>query len=505
MFAQAHGMGSIPNLLLSGEPTPLYHYASYAMPGGISALMNATAFDVLTSFQLPFGILLSGLAAYILGGGIWGKWPGVAATVAVILIPDAYEQGFGNKFLSYQFHLQSAVTSGYGLCCVAVAWAFILNGCRNGKKAFIVMGYAFAALSIAYKAHLFVANAFLILIYPALFFEGLRLRSRLLVAVLLSIVFAYVLTISQHVHGLPTLRLDASYARGYSDVLLYSYDPGTWKQFVRTALGGREGWDLAPRMGVMILLSTFGGWLAAASAAGFCLRGRCRPVVLLFPLFVVMNYGLMAVGLAADASGKWNPEEMLNRPLIWAFFAVAAWTGAGLYVLGIGEGVPKGWRARGVAVGCTLGCMGWPLAFGPRLETMPAWNGLGDRKVFNSAPTALVTACRYIRANSGKGDIVQDSEGDPTLMVTGLTEREAFVATPGKDGEGARRKAELVRWDFMKDERGIAAYAVRSGVGWYVLRPQTKVEWPDALLKKAVFDTEGYRVFCFGKREEGGF
>ncbi len=494
MFAQAHGLGSIPNLLLSGEPTPLYHYAGYVAPGALSNWLGASAFEMLTSFQMPFGILLGGLGAYALGGAAWGKWPGVAGTVAVVLLPDAYQQGFGNKFLSYQFHEQAAVTAGYGLACMALGWMFTVDGCKNAKRGSVLLGYVFAAICVAYKAHLFVANACLILIYPAFFFAGLKMSSRALIGALLASLFLYVVSVSQRVGGVPTLRLDGSYAKVYSGILLYSYDTGFWKRFFLWALGGQTGMSLDARLGAMILVSTFGLWLLACPAAWLMLRKRAHPAVLFLPLFVVANYVLMGVGLAGDASGKWNAEELLNRPLIWAYFAVAAWTGAGLYAALVGSGGPKGTAGRVVAFACAAGCMAWPMRLAPKLQTMPAWSSSADWKIFNTAPTAAVEACKYIRTHSVASDVVQDSECDPTLMVTGLSERQEFVATPGKDGEGARRREELSKLAGMTDERRIDAFAARHRIGWFLLRPETRVSWPDATLQKTVFQSGGYRV-----------
>ena len=78
--------------------------------------VNLAAF---VGFLLPFGILLSGLAALSLADSVWGRCAGIAATLAVTLLPEAYQQGFGNKWLSYHFLQQAAPDGLYGvaLCC----------------------------------------------------------------------------------------------------------------------------------------------------------------------------------------------------------------------------------------------------------------------------------------------------------------------------------------------------------------------------------------------------
>ncbi len=46
----------------------------------------------------------------------------------------------------------------------------------------------------------------------------------------------------------------------------------------------------------------------------------------LFPVLVTATYLIMALGLALDDRTAHMPDELLHRPLVWAYFAVAAWT-----------------------------------------------------------------------------------------------------------------------------------------------------------------------------------
>ena len=63
-----------------------------------------------------------------------------------------------------------------------------------------------------------------------------------------------------------------------------------------------------------------------------------------------------------------------------------------------------------------------PLAWAHNLLTLP-WEGYDSYRAMNPVPSDLVKACSYIRKNSQSGDVVQDSENDPRLWVTGLAER----------------------------------------------------------------------------------
>src|SRR5271166_5653813 len=232
-FAQSHGLGSISNLRMTGTPPSLSHYASYFMPATVVSLTGATAFDAFASFQLPFGVLLTGLAAFALAASLWGPWPGLAASCAVIILPDAYQQGFGNRYLSYNFVQQVNLAGLYGVACAAAAWIFILHGCKSGRYGSIIIGYALILLTVAYKSPIFIANAFLAMIYPCLFFKGLGARPRSLIAVAFVALFVVAVWLSQKVEGVPTLRPDLSFrsASGYAIIVLKAYDPGFLKSF----------------------------------------------------------------------------------------------------------------------------------------------------------------------------------------------------------------------------------------------------------------------------------
>ena len=225
-FAQSHGFWTIQDVGMAGAPARLYHYAIYILPATVSSLTGSGAVEIYAGFLLPFGILLSGLAAFCLSSSIWGKWPGVAAAAALLMIPDSFQQGFGNRYLSYNFLQQVNPGGLYGVSCVALAWLFVLDGCRRNRYLSIFLGYLFIGVSLVYKAQFFVANAFLILIYPCLFLSSVPGRRRLLVGVLLAALFFVAVAMSQGIQGMPTLRLHGGGAGGeYPLIVAGNYDP----------------------------------------------------------------------------------------------------------------------------------------------------------------------------------------------------------------------------------------------------------------------------------------
>ncbi len=503
-FAQAHGIRTIHDIRMSEAPAQIYHFASYLSAAAVSVLTGAPAIDVYSSFQLPLGIFLTGLAAFSLVASIWGGWPALAAAVAVVLVPDAYQQGFANRYLSYNFLAQVNLGMLYGIACAAIAWVFTLDGCRRGKVVSLLVGYLFLGVCLLYKAHIFVANAFLILLYPCLFFPGIRPRWRVIMGLGLAGIFVSVVVFSQTMARVPVMRLDGSGIGWYVVQLLGDFDDGLLKTFFTQVFKHEQHSKPVEGLYVaaMLLLSTFGLWIAASSVVVAAGRTKFTAAILCFPLLIMINYLVMSIGLALDTRGVGTPDELLNRPLVWAYFAVVAWTAGGGYYLAVGNDLPRGRAARtGLAALLCFSMVG-PLVFSKNLQTFPARQGKARYEDFNAVPLCLVRAAQYIRVHSRADEIIQDSENDRRFVVTALSERQLFAgesifARPGKElqqrldglaGFRARRTAEELR-----------SYAASHKISWYLLQPSTAVAWPASFLQQAVFECDGFRVYRFAK------
>lgn len=501
--AQAHDLKAMPVILMSDSPTPMYHYAMYVTPAALSVFTKSSAYITFVSFLVPFGVLLSGLAAFSLASSVWGRWPGLAATFAITLLPDAYQQGFGTKWLSYHFFAQVAPSGLYGIACVAIAWMFVLDGCKVARVGLILCGYVFLIITIVYKAQFFVANAFLLMIYPCLFFPGVRMRWRLVSAIVLVGIFCFVVTLSQNVDRVPTLRLDGSALKPYALFLLGHSDPGLFKSFYQAfLLPTQPSVIFAFYATTMLLLYTFGVWTAICLFTLLVLRATIQPAAILFPLFVVVNYLIMSLGLAMDTKAVGQPEELLHRPFVWAYFVVAAWSGAAAYSCMFGKLPPSSRFARILVAITAISSLSVPLIFGRNLQTSPNTR-FATYEAINSVPSGLVKACSYLRKHSQAGEIIQDSENDPTFCVTGLAERQEFAVDykrwakiynpPGL----LERFSELAAFKNMTNELDVIEFAKRNKISWYILRPESKVAWPVSILRKPAFRAGDYRVYHF--------
>jgi hypothetical protein len=185
----------------------------------------------------------------------------------------------------------------------------------------------------------------------------------------------------------------------------------------------------------------------------------------------------MSLGLAMDVRRVGTPDEFLNRPLVWAYFAVVVWTAGGAYAARFGTALPRRLPVRIAAVLLVL--LGLAVRFPGRfhnLQTFPAWPGFGSFEEFASFPLCRVQASLYIREHSRDQDILQDSENDFHYLTTGLAERQAFVIAnmlrTREEAGLSERLADMESFKRMTSAAELTAFAARRKISWYLLHPR---------------------------------
>jgi hypothetical protein len=500
-FAQSQGINTINDIKMSGVSAPIYHFASYISAATLSALSGTSAINVYSAFLLPFGIFLTGMAAFSLVSSFWGKWPGFAATVAIVIMPDAYQQGFENKYLSYYFMSQVNLGSLYGISCAAIAWIFIILGCSNGSYKSILLGYLFLVMSLFYKAHIFVANAYLILIYPCLFFYSIKWQKRLLIGALFSCIYIFAVIFSQNFERIPIIRLDGSGAVAYIIKCAYYFNQPSWiGSFFTDIFIPQKYSKLINGVAAVILISvgTFGFWLFLMPLIGVIIRNKVSSAILCFPFLVMANYIVMALGLARNTRVVGTGEELINRPLVWAYFVVAAWTLGGAYALAYADSIPKKASIRACFILIVLLLLVITSSYTRNFQTFPRWSGFTRYEDFNSVPTCLVKSSLYIKESSTTDEIVQVSGNDEKFVFTAISERQIYA---GSSTFGGVNQAHQDRLDSLhsitgiRDAEVLKSYLASTDISWYLLEPNSLVSWPKEFLDTAVFTCDGYRVF----------
>lgn len=504
-IATSHGFTKMNNPMQSGEPAALYHYASYIFPAELCAFTPTTAYQAFCSFWVPLGLMLVGLAAYIMVGAFWGPGAGFAACAFIIVLPDSSQMGMSNPWLSYHWLQQAAPAGAYGVALMALAWIFMFEGCRRGSVPAILMSYCLWCVTGNYKVQIFLGNTLPMAVYPALFFSrySKRTKSIWLVASLLAL--GCMMKSTEFIPLVPLVRFDGSALAQYTAFVISMFESDFLKHVFMLKLSTpfqviNLCWTVALRTS-MLLVCTFGmvGFLCIVLTR---LPPEKKDMGLpLFPLIVVLNYLAMSMGLAYDTHRIGMPEELLHRPFVWGYFVVAAWAGGLTYLrfqerLRRNSGVQKAILAMAFLLTC------FPLCLGKRVQAGPAASW-GEPLTDIAVPTGLVRSCEFIRAHGNPKDIVQDSQNDKKAILTALSERQSYVIDymnsqlNGSPGQKERLR-EILSVKKMTDPNAVVNFFFQRNIKWFVLHPKEYVPWPKEIATRRVFSSGGYEVYLFG-------
>jgi hypothetical protein len=499
IFGAGHGAATIEDFRLAGVPARLYHYASYLVPALIGRMSGLASYTTFAGVLAPVGVLFTGLAAYSLVGSLWGRWPGLAACVALLLLPDGAQQGMRNTFMSYHWLTQISPSATYGLALLAVAWLFVLRGCEQANRLQVLAGWVVGATLVLYKAHFFIAQALLLLLVPPVFFRAsLGIRKRLLWAGAALSAYGVTVVGTRDVPGIPPIRFDGSSAAKVLGLVASFTQPGA----VRTVIIDRLGEDSSLLSNLLVgtpfvLLASLGLMLPVLAVLAMRLRKQTTALSLLFPFILVANFLAMFLGLALDM-GSSTPDELSHRPVMVVYFMVAAWLGgAGALWLLASRRLAR--IARPTLVGLAVVLLIVPAVFGAGVHRM--W-GMPRISPPLRVPAGLYQAALYMRDHGASQDLFQDSQLDRYCIVAALSERQAWVA---RSQTRIKHQASLVeeradavdRLMSLRDAKAVVAMAQSLGVRWFLLEPGDNVGWPADLVDRPVFESGGFRLYRF--------
>jgi hypothetical protein len=498
IFGAAHGASTIEDFRMAGVPARLYHYGAYLTPALIRQASGLRSYAAFAGILAPMGVFFSGLGAYALFGSFWGRWPGLAAAAALLLLPDGAQQGLQNTFMSYHWLTQISPSASYGLALLAVAWLFVLLGCAQGSRLQLVTGWLLAAILAVYKLHFFIASALLLLLVPVLFFRGsLGARKRAVWAVAAAAVYAAAIVIVQRVPGVPTIRFDGSGVRDIFTLIKSFAQRGALRDFLDGHLGVEHSLVSNLATGVpYVLLSTLGIFAPLLIVLAIRLRKRMSFALASFPLLIVGNFLAMFLGLALDMRSS-TPDELSHRPVMIVYFVVVAWIGgaAGLWLF---DSERRARIARPALIGAAVLLLAVPGLLGAGVQRLSAMRMFSPVRV----PLGLVRAAEYMRDHGDSQDVFQDSQFDRTCAVAALAERSPYAARTltimSYNGELLQRRIDFIE-SFMElhDAAALVAAAQQIGLRWFLLDPGDQVRWPDDIVRRPAFELDGYRLYRF--------
>jgi hypothetical protein len=497
IFADSHGAATIEDFRMAGVPARPYHYGVYMLPSFVKQTADIHSFAAFAGILAPVGVFFTGLAAYAFFGSLWGAGPGMAAAAALFLLPDGAQQGMQNTFMSYHWLTHISPSAPYGLALLTVAWLFVIQGCVQGSRVQLLMGWLVAGTVAVYKLHFVVASALLLLLVPAVFFRGrLSLRGRLSWAAAASAAYVLALVIGQKVPGVPRIRFDGSAVGEILRLVQTFAKPGAFKDFIVAHMGAQAHWASNLLFGVpYVLLAAFGLFVPLLVVLVVRVRRQTRLLYVLFPCLLVANFLMMFFGLALDFDSS-TPDELSHRPVMIVYFFVVAWVGGALGLTVVNSRRLKRFaRPLGVALAGVLLVV--PAFFGSGVQLM--WTMPRISPVRLSVP--LVRVAEYLRTHGSKDDVFQDSQFDRGYAIAALSERRTFIShtlttMPYRGEMVAARTAAVDRLMGLREPKLVVGTARAYGLRWFLLHKGNRVNWPPEVAER-VFEMEPFTVYEF--------
>ncbi|MFH0960743.1 MAG: hypothetical protein V1897_18820 [Pseudomonadota bacterium] len=486
--------------LICGISAPLYHYGSYMMSVVLRAVDAIPAINISTAFWLPMGAILSGLAAFALGNSLWGKKEGIAACVAVTLMPDPYMYGCGLGYFSYHFLGQTGAALYYAEAFTAIGLTLIAAAMRSGARKALMAGFIPIISSVFFKAHVFVVAFPAACLWTILFFSSIAKTRR---AMWMLSVGAGCVTSVLIFSRLGYISIGEPWALEFFRGIFAGASPNDPWMFTRLFGFTQKTmtiWDDLVVGTILLWFATLGPLLMVGILL-ICYLKRKRSLNSIdsLPFLFLAVWTAMVMILPSNQYG--NLDEFHHRPFHVVYYIFVIWVAARLSNLIL----PLSFNSLCQHLGLLapmIGLMLIPWYYGKDvLKIGPCAHRHQNFKI----DKGMWEAGEFIRSYGKLGDIFLDSQEDSYLnVVTGIGEQRPFLSEPyhffvSRHASGSilveqRQKLhdELKRCDSVECISRIAkAYNVR----WYLTHPSDSLTWEPNLDMKPVFESHGYRVF----------
>jgi hypothetical protein len=500
----AETLFQVGNYEWKGFPAVFYHYGSYSIPICLAKVGSLSAYDTVVGFWAPFGSFLTPLASYALGRVFWSQAAGLAALVATFLLPDACLLNVAHPIYGY-FWLQHAAPGGlYGVAAAGVALILIVQGVREGRRAWIISGVVTGVLVVFFKIQIFAAAFPLLVSFAIVGWPPRKQWQWLIVAGCVAVGVA-LLPMANRFYVGPNVQFDLSGSVWY------------WQVLAKIAVGTPvESWyrifnDVhpfpahLPQAIGLLLINALGIFAVVAPLVWLWVAWRkmwqaSEGISLAaVAILMLMTFGMGGTGLSDNA------HEFIHRPFVWAYWLVGSLATGRLFSI-LAARRPQLWTRAAVVSAIILTVV--PVYYGAGLQR--GKGSVGNVRFGIHVDRGLIECARYIRSQPPADAVVQDSQLDKFLIVGGLSDRPSFAARVDewtrqskafRESGYQEQLEKLKRLQQATTIPELQRYVRETGIRWYVTHPDDPNYWPAEFRDQPAFDSNGYRVYdmqrCF--------
>lgn len=492
---RAAGQGAIA---LAGIPKPLYHYASYMLPAALAAPLDQPGLPLATSLWVPIGVLTLAGGALALGTALAGSAGGVAALLALFVLPDPSNYGLRNGYFSFHWNLFAHPGATFALGIALLSVALLQRWVQTRIAAALVLSAALVAVTSLFRMHVFLLllPAWLITVAAASQIDSGRRWKWLLAAGAVAIAAVVALV------NLPALPVADSWSFGEGRALerflhqVHRNQEPTAYQGLYRHLQIEYGGTFALVMGALLIYPlALGAFLLLLPAAAWIERGSVRlRGIDAFPVALLAGFGAL-IAFAPTPSHQ-DSTDLIHRPSVLLYAVVAVWTAALLVRWLTRQGGDRSgtrlWQTLAVAAALGLPAM-WISATdlaAPKFSWARRSGSYGY-----ALERGLLESAQFVRARSRPGDRFATSVQtrsyipvDHATVLAALSGAPAYLARPWVHVAQGGRRAEIASDRFnallaigrASDRQQALQRLSTIGVHWYIATARGVPAWDPA-------------------------
>jgi hypothetical protein len=455
---------------LAGLAAPSYHYASYMLPAALAWPLDLPGLTLATSVWTPLGFFTLCAAVYALGDALGGRAAGVAALVALTLVPDAASYGLYNRLFGYYWYVIAVPGASYGIALALLAIVFLDRWMTTRDLRALAAGASVVTGLFLVRVHIFLL-AFPVWLTTAAF--SLPAVQRRKLPYLCAAAAGFGLFVWAFYALLPQ-TVPALWA--FLDNLHNQQHPTAYRGLYEGAMRF-YGSDVALLLGLLLVFPACLGIFLILYPLSVALARRVRPLrgIDLVPVAMLVWYLLLILSAPIPPDG--DATELTQRPFVLLYAVFAIWTAAGFAVWLESLG---GLRARNVRLSLIAATAA--SVIGVLFLTVKDWRWAYEYQ----AAEGLPRAASFIRGNWRRGDVIA-VEGlktglittDAAIQLVSLTGVPAYLARPfyflhvtDKAHHAEVAAARYAALEAVAQEKSIDAALRRLrdlGVQWYVV------------------------------------
>lgn len=502
---RALGRGSI---YLADFPPSFYHFASYGGAAALAGLLDRPGLPLATSAWLPLGFLAMAAGALALGQRLAGAAGGLAALVAVAILPDASNYGLRNGLFSFHWMMLSHPGADYALGASLVSLALLDRWSAERSPAALVASLVLAAAVLLLRAQIFLLF-FLPWLATAIFCSPAGTRRKRLLGISLLGGLAAAAAVLQFLISF----LQASGWRirhGALEIFLFvvhSVQEPTAYTGVYDAIASRGGL-LVPVAGIALtFVAALGAFVVLLPAAVALARrfGVLRPVDA-FPGYLAFWWLLLMVVAPEPWIG--DGTNLLFQPFVLVYAAAAIWTLClPLRCVAARAGRLAGRLWASMAAVALIALPALAIGAGRMAHPKFQWGQAGAAQ---RVEPGLAAAAAFLRAHASVGDAFASSGlseefqlFDLSTKLCSLTGMPAYLSRPYLEmiKDAPRKRVAAARLDALREVEKQSDYREamrrlrRMPVQWYVSAGEAGPVW-DPGRQRATFSKGAVSVYA---------